>query len=569
MVEENTDAATQPAGGVRPAASSEKMRHRKRVSASNATATILLTIGAVTALNIISTRIFGSLDLTENKVYTLSQASKDVVAALPDYVTIKAYISEDLPPELKWKSRYVRDLLDEYRGCSKGKLRFMAFDPAKDKKIEDEAGQCNVQRLQIQVRRDQKFEIGSYFLGLCFQYRGKDQAIPETSQIESLEYQISSLIKRMTQRKHKVAFTNGHGESDLTHGFTMLKHRLEQEFDTSSVNPSLAAIGDDVDALVVGGPKQAFDDKGRRQIDAFLMKGKSAIIMLDGMVMSAPRPGMPDDKAQSKVGQVNEAGLNELIEKYGFKVGQDFVLDRLNVPGPVDVGGQRRVANQPMFVGVTTKGDYKDNSIMAGVGGMVFPYASSIELVGPLAGGKPAAGKLWTLAASSPASWKQSGFFLFTPTTKIEEGKEKASYGLAYAYHGPLKSAYPPADTTPGMSALEVSGQTPGESKKPVRLMVIGDSDFASDDYVRLSRFLPIYEGGGRVLLNAIAWIADDEALTLVRTKTPAARPIQLVSPGAAMALEAINVGGVPLAFIGFGIIRWRLRLARRTGQKL
>ena len=118
---------------------SPEMNRKKRLSASNATAYVVLTIGAIVAINLIGTRLFKRLDLTENHVYTLSPASKDVVRALPDYLTVKAYISKDLPPELTNVSRYVRDLLDEYRTYSKGKMRFEAFDPGDDKKIEEEA----------------------------------------------------------------------------------------------------------------------------------------------------------------------------------------------------------------------------------------------------------------------------------------------------------------------------------------------------------------------------------------------------------------------------------------------
>ena len=50
-------------------------------------------------------------------------------------------------------------------------------------------------------------------MGLCFQYQGKDEAIPQVTQVEGLEYRISSLLKRMTQKKQKVAATNGHGEA--------------------------------------------------------------------------------------------------------------------------------------------------------------------------------------------------------------------------------------------------------------------------------------------------------------------------------------------------------------------
>jgi len=109
------------------------MDKRKRSVASNAAFYLLAVIGIVVALNLIATRVFGRLDLTDAKVYTLSPASKDVVADLKDYVNVKAYMSDTLPAELKSLSRYVRDLLDEYRSNSKGKLRFEAVDPVEKK----------------------------------------------------------------------------------------------------------------------------------------------------------------------------------------------------------------------------------------------------------------------------------------------------------------------------------------------------------------------------------------------------------------------------------------------------
>jgi gliding-associated putative ABC transporter substrate-binding component GldG len=546
-----------------------EMDRRKRLSASNATAYVLLTIGAIVAVNLIGTRLFKRVDLTQNKVYTLSKASKDVVSNLPDYMTVKAYISRDLPPELTNVSRYVRDLLDDYRTYSKGKLRFEAFDPDSDKKIEEEANACKVEKLQIQVLRSQKFEVGTYYLGLCFQYQGKNEAIPEIGQIEGLEYQVSSLIKRMTQKKRKVAFTTGHGESDLSQGFQALKHVIDQEFDSTTVNPSSNPIPDDVDALVVGGPKQPFDDKGRKEIDGFLMKGRGAIFLVDGMTLSAPRGGMPQMAAQPKIGQANDTKLNELLEKYGFKVDDDFVFDKQNVPGPVEVGGRKMLKNLPVFVGVKTDSSDKDQSVLAGVNAVVFPFPSSVELVGPLAGGKPQVpgAKLWTLAATSPEAWKQTGFFFFTPMGNIEEGKEHGVYGLAYAYQGTLKSAYAPT-AQPGMS-LPPDQNQPSESKKPVRLVVVGDSDFASDEYLQLARYLPFYQGGAQMLFNAISWTMEDEALTPVRSKTVTARPIEVASDGTVAAVKAINIAGVPLLFIGFGIARWRIRRARRQGQRL
>jgi gliding-associated putative ABC transporter substrate-binding component GldG len=539
---------------------------RKLASASNATAYVLLTIGAVVLINVIGTRVFGRVDLTESHVYTLAPGSKAIVANLPDYLTVKAYISkQDLPPELQAVARYTRDLLEDYKTYSKGKLLFEALDPSTDKKIEEAANQCKVQKLQVQVMRSQKFEVGAYYLGLCFQYQGKDEAIPQATQVEGLEYRISSLLKRMTQKKQKVAITNGHGEAELGY----LKHI--EEFEITNVNPSSAPIADDVDALIVPGPKQPFDDKGRREIDAFLMKGKGAVFMVDGMAMQQPRNNMPPEMmgASPKIGQPNDTGLNELLEKYGFKINQDFVLDQPKVPGPIDLpDGRKMLASVPVYVAVKTP-EAKDLSVLERIGALVLPFPSSVELVGPLAGGKPQAGKLWTIAQTTSTAWKHTGMFFYSPTAKIEEGKDKGAYGLAYAYQGPLKSAYPPPAPAPGMSSPDQPNTPPSESKKPVRLLVIGDSDFASEEYLQVARYLPIYQGGAQMLFNAMGWATEDEALTPVRTKTLTSRPIEIETPGKALALQIGNIVGVPAAFVVFGVARWRIRRSRRQGQKL
>ena len=262
---------------------------------------------------------------------------------------------------------------------------------------------------------------------------------------------MSSLIKRMTDRKRKLVLTTGHGESDFSQGLQALQQAVNQEFDTSTVNPSSAAIPADTDALLVAGPKQPFDDKGRKEIDKFLMQGKGAIFLVDGMVMSAPRGG-PEQMMGGgpKVGQANNTGLDELLKPYGFEVEQDFVLDKQSAPGPVDLGGRKMLANQPVFVGteiLQPQDKEKSFTLTAGIPAVVFPFPSSVKLVGPLAGGKPANGKVWRLAHSSSESWKVSGFFFFSPgTQKIEETNDKGPFDLAYAYEGPLKSAYPSAD---------------------------------------------------------------------------------------------------------------------------
>lgn len=540
---------------------------KKRVYASNAVLYALFVVGAIVVVNLISTRYLGPLrvDLTESKIYTLSQPSKDLVKKLPDYLTVKAFISDDLPPELNAVSRYIRDLVDEYKTSSNGKFRWEAIDPGKDKKLEEEANRCRVQKTQIQRIASEKFEVGAYYLGLCLEYGGQIESIPQVVRQEGLEYQMSSLIKKMTQKKKKIAFTTGHGESDINMGFQALKEQLEQEFEITSVNPSSAEIGADIDALVVGGPKQAIDEKGQKEIDKFIMKGKGAIFLLDGMALSSPGGGGME-QMQIKMAQANDHGLGKLIEAYGFKVNQDFVFDEQAMPGPLNVGGRPVLVSAPFFVGAELDKNTKGLIVVEGLRGLVMPFASSVELTGPLTGGKPPqGGKLWKIASSTSKGWKHTGFFVLSAEMKIDEPKERGAQAFGYAYQGTVKSAFAPAAAPAAESSLD---KPAGESAKPVRLLVMGDSDFANDEYVQLSRFFPYYAAGAHLLLNAVGWTVEDEALAPLRSKNVNPRPIQ-VTDGKRLVLQSANVVGLPLALCLYGIVRWRVRRATRLGQKL
>ena len=71
------------------------------------------------------------------------------------------------------------------------------------------------------------------------------------------------------------------------------------------------------------------------------------------------------------------------------------------------------------------------------------------------------------------------------------------------------------------------------------------------------------------MLLNAMGWTTADEALTPVRTKTLTARPIEVDRPSNRHRAAGGQHPGVPLAFVAFGVVRWRVRRARRQGLKL
>jgi gliding-associated putative ABC transporter substrate-binding component GldG len=531
-------------------------------SGANAIAQLLFVVGILTAVNIVAVRFFGRLDLTEDKVYTLSQASKDLAKNLPDRIVVKAFISKDQPARLAQIGRYVRDLLDEYKAASGGKFQWEAIDPADDKKHEEEATRLQIPKLRLQEIEKEKVAVKSTYMGVSFEYGDKTDKIPQIGAAEGLEYQVSSIIRRLTVKKKKIGFVSGFGCADVQNGLRAVQSGLtDYDVVPITMGTEVTRIGDDVDAIIVYGPKQPLSEAAKREIDRFLMTGRSVAFFVDGMTLDTPQgqPPMPGQPQPPKFAKKNDHGLEAMFASYGFKVSEDMVADEQNVQAPAVINGQLYFVNQPMYpVATDVNTTHRTTEKIKGI---IFPFSSSVELVGDLKDGK-APGKAVALARSSAKAWHLTGFFLYDPQQEIKqkEGAERSVFTFGYAYEGKLPSAFnkTAASSEPGLLA---------ESEKPVRMIVMGDSDFAHDETLQRGR--QAMQANWMFMLNVCDWLLADEALIAVRGKTLQARPLTVKSESAPMMARYANAIGLPLAFCLFGVIRWRSRKSRRASETL
>lgn len=552
----------------------------KGKTAANAVLFVAMTVGALGALNIVGTRSFTRIDMTQEKVYTLSKGSKDLVKNLPDRLNVKLFMSEDLKPPFKQHAQFVRDLLSEYATYSGGKLNVEVIKIGEgDSKKEEEASKYKVQKSNRGVVSANKFEIGTTFLGIGLDYHGEIESIPTIEQVEGLEFEISGLIKQMTVKKKKVGFASSEGELPLTHpGVQILSEQLKKSgYETTSLELK-ANIPADVDALLIVGPKQPMSERGKYVVDQFLMKGKSVAFFVDGQTMSTPRGMMMPGMDMPQISQNNDTGLDDLLGAYGVKVRQDLVLDKQNYIGPVTVGQQVLGINHPVFLVAGPLA--QTHQINQGLKAVVLPYTSSIELVGDAKNGKGPVE--WVkLIESSAESWRPQGPFVFTPTQKARDmtvGPDRGPFLLGAAAQGAFKSAFTGKQIVKE-DGTKVDGNVsqPGiepmltEAKPSARLVVVGDSDFISDQYVNLGlrSGLQLYVANLAFVLNVIDWLAQDEALAQVRNKGMQSRPLDQISEGKVTLIKAANIVGLPLLLLLIGLVRWRLRQSARSAAKL
>lgn len=550
----------------------------------NAILFVVASIGALGAVNVLSTRHFKRLDMTEQGSYTLAKASKDLVKNLPDRMNVKLFMSEDLKPPFKGHAQFVRDLLQEYATYSDGKFNVEVIkigEGEEARKKEEEAAKFGVQKTQRGVLSSSKMEIGSTYLGIGFGYKDKTEAIPVIDRDEGLEFLITSLIKQMTVKKKKVGFTSGQGEPTAQHGggIAYLSEQLKASgYETTNVELK-AKVPDDVDALLVVGPKQPFSERAKYVLDQYLMRGKAIGFFVDGQSMTTPRGQMAPGMEMPQISQANDVQLDDLLGAYGLKIRQDILLDAQNFPGLVTVGMQRAPANHPVFVAAGPLP--QSHPIQEHVRALFLAYPSSVELVGDTKSGKGPV-QFVKLGETSANSWRPSGPFVFIPTQRMTIGEDKGPFVLGYVGQGKFKSAFAgkqivKEDGTKVDGNISQPGIEPmlTEGKDSSRLVVLGDADLINDQFLEGEMRLglrQVAEQNMGFLINAIDWLAQDDTLTAVRSKGMQSRPLdqaKLSSEGKISLLKAANIILLPLFLLLIGLVRWRLRNSARASAKL
>lgn len=500
---------------------------------------ILLILGILALINFISIRIFTRLDLTAQKVYTLSDASKKLVGALDDRVTVKAYFTEDLPAPYNNNRRAVLDILNEYKAYAGGNLSYEFINP-EGEKGEQEAQQQGVAPVQVQVVKEDKLEVKRGYLGLVMLYEDKKEVIPVVQNLSSLEYDISSTLKRLTNRaKKKIGYTTGHGEAQLN-AMTRAEQTISSQYDLVPVDLSRGeTVPTDLAALLVISPEKKFADSALYQLDQYVMRGGKVAFFLNRV----------NANLNARFGQPADLGLDSLLAQYGVRVNADLIRDAqcANITVRQQQGPFLMTSQLPFPYLPLASNFSKDNMIVKDLQPLVFHFVSSVEttLAAPLGL------KSEVLIRSSRRAGRQTGFMMINPFQQYTQADlSEADLPMAVLVEGSFKSYF--ANRQP-QSSVQQSPET--------RILVVGDGDFMKDEFLG---------GGGNLsfFANIVDYLADDTGLITIRSKNIAQPPLEEVSDGTKKLLKYGNLIAPPLLVIGYGIFRWQRRKAMKRAME-
>jgi len=169
---------------------------RKRRLAPGSGIDVLLVIVIIVLVNIIGSSLFFRLDLTRNRMYSLSPASRTLVRSLQEPLSINVFFSRDLPAPYNSVDRYVTDLLAEYSQKANSNFSFEVFD-MENEESKDLAQSLGISPVQIQEIKSDQLSARSVYMGLAVIYGDLIETIPQITSADGLEYTLTTLITKM------------------------------------------------------------------------------------------------------------------------------------------------------------------------------------------------------------------------------------------------------------------------------------------------------------------------------------------------------------------------------------
>ena len=178
--------------------------------------TIILVAVIVIIVNILSENYSFRFDLTGSKEYTLSKATKNILKSLDKPVTITAYFSKDLPPNIGNIAGNLKDMLIEYGNRSGGMVVYKFVNPNEKDALEQEAVKNGIQPLMINVREKDQVKQQKAYMGAVVSMGEEKEKIPFFQPGAAMEYALSTAIKKLSVvDKPSIALIQGHGEPSI------------------------------------------------------------------------------------------------------------------------------------------------------------------------------------------------------------------------------------------------------------------------------------------------------------------------------------------------------------------
>ena len=425
-----------------------------------AASSLLIVLGILVAVNYIGRKQNKRWDLTASGQFSLSDQSRNVVQKLDAPLKVMVFAQE---PQFQG----YRDRLKEYEYVSKN-ISAEFVDPDKKPSV---AQQNNVQ------------QYGT----LIFNYKGRSERTTANTEQDIT----NTIIKVVSGQVRKVYFSQGHGERDPNSG----ERDGYQAINTALTNENYGVeklvlaqtskVPDDATALVIAGPKTDFFGPELDAVKAYLERNGKLLLMLDPPV-NASAPELPN--------------LIAFAHEWGVDVSSTIV---------VDASGMGRLIGADASVPIAA--NYPSHPITERFTVLTaYPLSRGLTIVQGGVNGHSAV----AVVESSPQSWAEADVKALMSSGEVTLDEAKGDKPGPVTIAAAISYAKPDAPATP---------PTPDAPKPETRVVISGDSDFASNGVMGI-------QGNKDMFMNTIGWLSQQENLISIRAKEASDRRLTLTA---------------------------------------
>lgn len=442
------------------------------------------------------------IDLSRDKIHSLSKASSDTVRNLDDIINVKVFMTSDLPVEAKPLADNMKTILTELENINSSRFKVSYVDPLKNEEAKAEASQLGIRPLQFSSIKSDKYEVQNGYFGLAMYYGDKREVLPVASDVGNLEYFLISGIKKLTRKEAPAVVVVGQNNeaSDGT-GYQYFNKYLSDNYEVSFVSlDEDKAINEKAETMVILGDNQAFSDKAVTKIKDWVDQGKGLVVFLSKVTVGE---GMRGQIFENK-------GLEELLKSKGFVVEPKLILDQSSAIASFRTENGIFPTQYPYWVMVRPENMDAKVPAMSGISSIMLPWASPLQLS---EGAKE-------LFSSSEYSVGDDSIDDLSPLSKKNFDKDRLS-----------KNA---------LAAINTNDKN--------KIVVIGNGSFITDQFVS-------YNQQNLALgLNLVDYFSQDSTLLTIRSKVIKDSPLKIVEDGTKTVIKVLNIGMPVVLLIAVGI---------------
>lgn len=595
---------------------------------SRAGARVIFTTAVTIALAIglmgnwlVSDTSLGRFDMTEDKIFTVSDASKNILGAIDTPVQVKVYITpkKDMPTGMTDLQQDITDKLDEFSVASSGNIQYSVInleaaqaitteidsgletgeeeDLSKEEAVEKRLLEKGVQPFTVQAMSEDQIMNKLVYSSIGIAYKDKkEEILPQIlpQSIQDLEYQLVSTIYKLTREEKPIVALVAPKEAinippDLRRMYEQMGQPVPESDDPYEILEQIldlekyevkrvdltpeSPLPDEYDTLAVINPRE-FNERQRWEISRALHAGKSVVMAVQTYEWSY--------QGSSRGTQINSReenpNMNPLLELYGLGVSEEILMDANNVPltmqaannplaGVLGMGQQVRL---PMHMLINNDMMDDDTAITSRLNAIFYLWGTALNIDDAKLSELDLDSKV--LITTSERSWTAVNDPGLSATVFDEPADVKGKYPLMVIVDGQFpdvfadqeRPAWPAPEAQPGFpppSPVAESGDVAEITPAPGKLVLMGCSEMFRKEFLQA--------GNLDLFLNSIDAVTLGDDVVNVRGRKPIDRLIDLPDESTRTMWKVINYGLASGLIALTGIVSALLRRKSRNAYTL